>query len=88
MKWNKETLDNAINHLLPDVKKAKESGNVFNRVKLMTMIAEDQFIKTNTAKQKKIEHNESLAVLIVAEAMSELFKDGEISFGNETLDFN
>lgn len=89
MKWSTKTLDNAIDLLLPTkIKKSKDNGVYYNPVKLMSIVAEDQFIKRNVGEQKLIKYNESIAILIVAEAMSELFKDSEINYGTKEFDFD
>ena len=88
MKWNKETLDAAIDHLLPTIKIAKEFGQEFNRVRLMTQIAENYFIISLSEEREVIKDTDLMAYTIISKALKELYADGQFNYGSESFDFN
>ena len=86
MKYNNDTLTSAIYFLMPDFKKARDKGVNMNNTRMLTSIAEDQFIKP-----LEIGHNpsydERIAIYVCQEAMRDLHKLGQFDFGVMDYDF-
>ena len=86
MKYTLNTLDAAIDHLLPKIKKAKTLGATFNRLPLLRMVAEDFFVESlqdiNHSYEKRVAH------MISAEALKDLCEAGCLRGGDREFDFN
>lgn len=88
MKWNKETLDAAIDHLLPTIKIAKEFGQEFNRDLLIKQIAENYFLVSFAEVPSVIKGNDLIAYTVISSALRDLYEEGVFNYGSESFDFN
>lgn len=87
MKHTHETLIKSIDYLLPDIKKAKDLGVKFNTPQLLSMIAEDFFVKSIDILWNP-RFNTRIAYFVCQEALIDLKTVGYFEFGEQTFDFN
>ncbi|AKO61104.1 hypothetical protein AXI76_gp203 [Pseudoalteromonas phage H101] len=85
MKYNSDSLDKAIDLILPNIAKAKSEGIVFNRPSLLDMVAKEFFIKSLDSSWNP-SYDERVAYFICQEASYDLSLKGMMDFG--TMQFN
>lgn len=85
MKYNSDSLDKAIDLILPNIAKAKSEGVVFNRPSLLDTVAKEFFINSLDREWCPC-YNEKLAYFICQEASYDLSLKGVMDFG--TMQFN
>ena len=86
MKYTLNTLDAALDYLLPKIKKAKILGATFDRPTLLRMVDEDFFVESlqdiNHSYEKRVAH------MITAEALKDLGEAGCLVGGDLEFDFS
>jgi hypothetical protein len=91
MKYSVNSLDLALDYLLPSIRKAKEVGVSFDRPSLCKMAAQLQFVKIVLKDEIKDEYSfrkayqTSLCEYVVAEALQDLNTAGYFIFGEKDL---
>lgn len=83
MKYNHESLDYAIDYILPAIKNAKEAGIHFNRPELVKMVAWEAFVTDAIGGQMRYE--KSLCYRIVWEAACDIEELGRFNFGDKDI---
>lgn len=82
MRYNKETLINAINHICP-----KLADSDMPIPKKLQVVAEVFFIDS-LDRESNASYDSRIAMHAAAEALQELNKDGEISYGTKSFEFD
>lgn len=85
MKYSMTTFDNALNHLLPNIAKAKKMGVNFDRPTLINMVAAQHFICDWDDRR---DYEQQVAYYVVKQAAIELKETGVISFGKTEYGFS
>ena len=83
MRYSVESLDYAIDTLLPSIAKAKELGAVFNRPELIDMVARQAFVQK--VHEDRRHFNKSMCYHVVWEAARELDENGFMLFGEKSI---
>lgn len=83
MNYSMESLDLAINTLLPDIAVAREQGLLTNKPDLIKMVAWKAFIEK--VHEDRRDFNKSVCYHVVWEAAQDLEKDGFMTFGTREL---
>lgn len=87
MKYTAQTLDNAIDYILPDIAKAKSMGVKFSRPDLLNNVAKYFFIKSFD-REYDPSYSERIAIYICQEAMIDLNTDGYFTYGEMNFNFS
>jgi hypothetical protein len=82
MRYNKESLDLALDTLLPEIKSAKDNGCKFTRPELLKMVAMDYFIKDENI---KVSFFNSTCYHVCQEALRDLNIIGNFEFGSDDI---
>lgn len=86
MKYSMNSLDFAIDTLLPNIESAKELGATFNRTSLLAMVAEDRFWKSHTEQDFNPSYKERMCEFVVAEALKDIHIIGWMVPGDMELE--
>ena len=82
MHYNKESLDLALDTLLPEIKRAKDKGCKFTRPELLKMVAVDYFLKDENI---KVPFFNSICYHVCQEALRDLNIIGNFEFGSVNI---
>ncbi len=91
MKYTKDSLEAAINYLLPTIAETKSKGANFNLPDLCKMAACDGFVNLILKQNEqgdfnfKQHYNTSLCQYVVADALHSLNTFGEFKFGERNI---
>lgn len=87
MKYTRETLELAIDFLMPKVREAKKKGIDFNLQQLLSMVAEDYFVNLLDSNWSP-SHDYRVAIFICQEALKDLKTVGYMTFGEQVFEFD
>jgi len=88
MRYDKESLELALDYLSPEIKKAKSLGYRFSLPELCETVAARRFlarvsrIKSN---QTNVRCNQSMCDIVLADALDSLINSGQFDFGDRSL---